>query len=599
MSKSQCQNKFKILIFNFKTFVLNFGFFIFFVICALNFVIKSATAEEITILYTGDTHAALYPCNCPIEPDGGVARRATLVNQVRKANRNVLLLDSGSFFAGGQLDENTQNPSLDMQRTRINLQAMGLMRYDAVCVGDDEFNFGKDFLEEALANSNFVYLSANIRSSKIRPFAIKEIGGIKAGIVGLTSQRVVNKATGLEFIEPAIALKSAIEELKKEGADIIVLLSRLGEEYDLQLISQVSGVDVLITTYAKQNALALEKIGSTIVLRPSWQGRHLGKTVLKLKDKQIVDASGQDIGLSDKISNDPKIEAILPRCFRDMDCKKEGAVGSCINPGNIKAQCQFNQANKVHLLVIEPQNCIACASSDLLTTFKNIFPGLAVTRLYYPQEQAKKIITELKIDNLPGYLFGKEVDQEKKFSDFKERFELRGNYYLVKPQYSGISLFLGRKKFSGKLDLFISLFNKDTPGVLEGVKGLHPSLHFLLTENNGKFEALNGKPEVEEALRAVSVAKYYPDKFFNYISCRANNISSTWWEDCLSPVEAEKIRIVSRSPEAAELLKENIRLNKEVMVMSGPTYLVDNQEIFGTQGAVTEKELKKILMLRR
>ncbi|MDD2752414.1 MAG: metallophosphatase [Candidatus Omnitrophica bacterium] len=593
MSKHKCQNRFKVL--NFKTFVLNFGFLISFVIGILSFAINSLYAKEITILYTGDTHAALYPCNCPVEPDGGVSRRATLINQIRKTSNNVLLLDSGSFFAGGQMDENTQNPTLDIQRTKINLKAMGLMRYDAACVGDDEFNFGKDFLEENIPKSGFVYLSANIHSGKIRPFVIKEIEGVKVGIIGLTNQRAVNKATSLGFVEPATALKTAIEELKKEEADIILVLSRLGEEQDLQLIRQVPGVDVLITTYAKQNAPALEKTGLTILLRPSWQGRHLGKAVLKLKDNRIIDASGQDLRLSDKIDSDPKIQAILPRCFRDMDCKKEGAIGYCMNPGNIEAQCQFNQANKVGLLVIEPQNCIACGSSNLLNQFKNIFPGLSVSRLYYPEEKARKIVEELKIKDLPSYLFAKEVEQEKKFPDFKERFELRGNFYLVKPQYCGISFFLDRKKINGKLDLFISLFAKDAAGVLEGVKNLHPGVHFLITENNGNFDALNGNPEVEEGLRAVSVAKYYPEKFWAYITCRSKNINSTWWEDCLSETESNKIRTVSRSQEAKDLLKENIRLNKEVQVMLGPTYLVDNQEIFGTQGPVSDKELKKIL----
>ncbi|MDD5594857.1 MAG: metallophosphatase [Candidatus Omnitrophica bacterium] len=552
-------------------------------------------AKEITILFTGDTHAMLYPCSCPFEPDGGVARRATLISQMRKSNPNLLLLDSGSFFASGQLDEYTQNPTLDTQRTQVNLKAMGLMRYDAACVGDDEFNFGKEFLEEAASNSNFVFLSSNIRSGKLRPFVIKEVEGVRVGIIGLTNQRAANKTTGLGFIDPPTALKTAIEELKKEGTGLIVVLSRLGEEQDAQLISQVPGVDVLISVYAKQEAGTMEKSGSTFILRPTWQGRYLGKATLKLKDDKIIDALVEKIPLSAKISDDAKILSILPRCFRDSDCKKEGAVGTCLEPGSIKAGCQFNQAKRISLLVIEPKNCIACGSKNFTKQLKNIFPGLEVSYLYYPEDAAKKILGELGIKNLPSYLFAKEVEQDKKFPDFKERFEIKGNYYLVKPQYSGISFFLERKKTEGSLDLFISLFIKDSPSVLDSVKNFHPQVHFLATENNGNFDTYNGKPELEEDLRAVCVAKYYPDKFWNYISCRAKNINSTWWEDCLSEAESAKIRTCAKSQEAKELLKENIRTNKEVQVMLGPTYLVNNQEIFGTQGAVTEKELRKIL----
>ncbi|HOU37205.1 MAG TPA: hypothetical protein PK562_08060, partial [Candidatus Omnitrophota bacterium] len=63
-----------------------------------------AYAAEVTLLYTGETHAMLYPCSCPLEVDGGVARRATLVKDIRKSSPNVVLVDSGAFFAGGLME---------------------------------------------------------------------------------------------------------------------------------------------------------------------------------------------------------------------------------------------------------------------------------------------------------------------------------------------------------------------------------------------------------------------------------------------------------------------------------------------------------------
>lgn len=110
----------------------------------LNFTLK-CYANEVTIIYTGETHAMIYPCSCPIEPDGGVARRAALIEQLRKTNPNVLLLDSGAFFSGGLLDEYTQNTQLDSARSIISLKAMEIMKYDAAAIGDDEFNFGRHF----------------------------------------------------------------------------------------------------------------------------------------------------------------------------------------------------------------------------------------------------------------------------------------------------------------------------------------------------------------------------------------------------------------------------------------------------------------------
>jgi len=84
---------------------------------------------------------------------------------------------------------------------------------------------------------------------------------------------------------------------------------------------------------------------------------------------------------------------------------------------------------------------------------------------------------------------------------------------------------------------------------------------------------------VEEALRSVCVQKYYPEIFFDYISCRAKNINSSWWEDCLGKRGASTIKACAQSEEGRKLLKENIALGKELGIMFGPTCLTENQEI--------------------
>ncbi|MFA5096199.1 MAG: hypothetical protein WC478_02545, partial [Candidatus Omnitrophota bacterium] len=68
------------------------------------FCFAYAKDQELVLIYTGQTHGALYPCNCPAEPDGGLARRATLSRQLKKQYSGSLLLDSGNFFSGGLLD---------------------------------------------------------------------------------------------------------------------------------------------------------------------------------------------------------------------------------------------------------------------------------------------------------------------------------------------------------------------------------------------------------------------------------------------------------------------------------------------------------------
>ncbi|MDD5669736.1 MAG: hypothetical protein PHE58_06905, partial [Candidatus Omnitrophica bacterium] len=161
-------------------------------------------AEEIVLLYTGDTHGMIYHCGCPIEPDGGIARRASLVKELRNKHKNVLLLDSGAFFGGGVMDEYSQNESLDKERTRITLKGLEVMKYDALALADDEFNFGKKFLIDSLAETKLPVLSCNVFPERdrdiIKPFIIKKIDGISVGIIGVTTMQSGKKAEGFKIL---------------------------------------------------------------------------------------------------------------------------------------------------------------------------------------------------------------------------------------------------------------------------------------------------------------------------------------------------------------------------------------------------------------
>ncbi len=196
-------------------------------------------AEEITILYTGETHSMLYPCNCPIQPDGGVARRATLIKEIRKTNKNVLLLDSGDVFASGKMDEYAQNAQLDQERTVVNLKAMKLMQYDAVTVGDDEFNFGKETFEENIGKAKLNFISSNIQSDKIPPYLIKQIGRTKIGIIGLTksvAKELASRGITVNGVAPGYIVTDMTKDLSEEVTNTIkgeIPMGVLGEAEDI------------------------------------------------------------------------------------------------------------------------------------------------------------------------------------------------------------------------------------------------------------------------------------------------------------------------------------------------------------------------------
>jgi len=559
----------------------------------LSLALSNLYAKEAVILYTGQTHAMLYPCSCPIETDGGIARRSTLIKELRKKHPGILLLDAGSFTAGGMMDEYTQDAKLDMQRSQVNLKAMELMRYDAVAVGPDEFNFGKDFFLKNARKTNPAFLSANLDSGKVVPYMIRESGGVKIGIIGLTNLEAGRKS-GLK-VNPPSAVGELIAKIRKRGVEVVIVLSTLGEQEDLKLISQVKGIDILFVGYNLARGETQAKIDSTFIVRPFWQARKLGKLTLEVIGGRLISCKIEGERLSDKIADDPAIKAILPACYSDANCKKEGMVGSCRDPGELRSSCLFTKPNKVSLLIINTKDCHVCQAEPALGFLKKQFPGIAAEYLYFPDPSSQKLVDELKIQALPAYLLGREVEKEKNFDKLKNNLELNGGFYMLKPQISGIAYFLNRKPKQGSLDLFLSLFDKNALQLLETVKEFSPKLHFLAVEKEGGFDAKNGAAETEEYLRSVCVQKYYPKKFWDYLFCRTRDIKSSRWEECLGQANSRKVKTCATGQEAAKLLKENTALNKELEIMFGPTYLLDNREIFSSRGVPGREEFKKLL----
>jgi hypothetical protein len=537
----------------------------------------------------------LYPCNCPKEPDGGIARRVTLLKQLKKKYPDSLIVDSGAYFAGGLTDEYSQNTDLDMERTRLNLKAMELAGYDAVGIGDDELNFGEKFFQEnigAQSAGRTQFVSCNLKAPKVVSFLIKDVAGTKVGIIGVTSLQARQKAEKFTVDEPRAKLVESIAEARKNGAQVIVVLGHLSENEESAILGETKGIDILISGHSRPNKDPVYKVGETLVLKPSWQGRRMGRVTFEVKDGRVANYKTEESRLSDKVADDQTVKTFLPRCFSDAGCKKEGLVGVCQNPGTFGSSCIFSEAQKIDLLVITAKSCVSCNTDSIIKSLKKNFPGLSVNTLNHPDSaKAKKLIQDFGVIGLPAFFLSKEVEKEPRFSDMKANMELKDDLYYLKPQIFGYAYLIERKRLKGKLDVFLSLYDqeKDPAALLEAVRPMNPDIHFLAVEKETGFDARAGSAEVEESLRGVCVQKYYPEAFQDYLSCRAKNIGSTWWEDCLGKKGSGAIKACAQGEEGKKLLKENIALGKELGIMLGPVCLTDNQEISSCSASKQKK----------
>ncbi|PIQ88902.1 MAG: hypothetical protein COV72_06395 [Candidatus Omnitrophica bacterium CG11_big_fil_rev_8_21_14_0_20_42_13] len=582
---------------------------IFFILACFVYSFSYADTERLTVLYTGETHSMLYACgSCPLNISGGLAKRATKIKELRKANPNILLVDSGGVFAGGLLDEYTQSVELDKQRTLVNLDAMKLMGYDAVAVGDEEFNFGEDFLKEAAKTKGINFLSSNIENGYLMNHALIKKGNIKVGMVALSNYDVKRKISDIKYTEPQAALEETIGALKQDGADIIVVLSHLGEDEDLGLIRNVYGIDVLVTGHKLSSDPGHnDKIGQTIILRPGWQGRKLGKAELEIKDGRIISYNIDDITIGNEIKDDKEALSVLPECFSSADCRKKGFSGTCNDSGTLSAKCEFKEPEKISILIISPKKCASCKLEQAEKYFKDTFWNVDISRVYYETKKGRDLVKDLGVEMLPAYLFGREVEKNANFNSFRKFLVPKGDKYLLDPSVLGVSFFVGREKKEKTLDLFVSLYDKNTAALLDMMKdflsdkehkNINFKLHFIaLQPSEENIITPYGLPEVEEDLRSVCVMAKYPDKYWDYLSCRAKNIQSSWWDDCLNScgMNINLIKSCSASIEGKGLFMENIALGIELQISSFGTFLVDNQEVFSIIKAPEKSELEKML----
>jgi len=568
---------------------------------------RFAQAEKIVILYTGETHSDLYTCHCPIEPFGGLARRMTKIKELRKTYPNLLLVDSGGFFAGGRLDEYSLNEDLNKERTQFNLRALKLMGYDALAIGDEEFNFGVDFLVNEIAKTKLNFISCNVKVKGSLDYLVKKIGAVKIGIVAVTPP----EPTGLplQIAEPINSIKSTVENLRnKEKVDVVILLSHLGEARDMQLLQDLNGIDFVISGHSIYGRDKDTGIGNAVLLRPAWQGRKLGKLEIEIDKGKIKGYAVDLIGLGQDILDAPEIKQFLPVCFADKDCWKPGLKGQCENGATKGAKCNFGEYAKIPLLVVQTKDCRTCNSQPFLSFMKGQFPGAEISYLSEEDSLGKRLLQEFNIILLPAYFIGREAEREANFDKFKRFVLLKGDYYFFNPSFSGISYFRDRKFEADKLDLFIILNGPDTSKILQIIKGflgkngklVKFQLHFVAGEDlqKGGFVSPMGLPEIEEDKRTLCVDKYLPQRFWEYLICRSAQVGSTWWEDCLkgSPKQLPAIKECARGQESDELLKDNIKLTADLNIPYGPLFLLNNKEVFGMTPETTIEELERYIL---
>ena len=220
--------------------------------------LQSKGMTKLVILYTNDQHSRIepFPINDPKYPDqGGFARRAAVIKQVRAAESNVLVLDAGDIFQG--------TPYFNLYHGEVEYKLMSMMGYDCTTIGNHDFDLGMENIVKQMPHASFDFVCANYifkdtpLEGLIKPYKIFYRGGLKIGVFGLGIELkglVGEKQYGnTKYFNPVMVANDVAKTLKKdEKCDLVICLSHLGYKYedrkvsDIILGEQTRNIDLII-----------------------------------------------------------------------------------------------------------------------------------------------------------------------------------------------------------------------------------------------------------------------------------------------------------------------------------------------------------------
>ena len=293
---------------------------------------------QITILGTTDLHGNINPIDYYTnKPDNrGLAKVATLIKRVRSEHPNVLLIDSGDTIQGSPLESfhgrKNNGPPDPM------MLVMNSLEYDALAVGNHEYNFGLKVLEKARNEAKFPWLSANTYDKATgkphyKPYIVKEVGGVRVGILGFTTPGVPHwdnppNYAGLEFREPVAEARKWVPILRdEERADVVVVAMHMGLGEDLRtgevspgqipheneaisIAKEVPGIDVIFMGHTHRDVPSVYINGVLLTQANHW-GRHLARADLYLQKAntgwRVYAKSARTLPADDRVEPDPEV----------------------------------------------------------------------------------------------------------------------------------------------------------------------------------------------------------------------------------------------------------------------------------------------------
>jgi 5'-nucleotidase/UDP-sugar diphosphatase len=295
------------------------------------------------ILTINDFHGALMENG----KNPGAAKIASYLKDAKaQLPDNTVILSAGDMFQG--------SPDSNLLYGKTVVDFMNTVGFDAMTLGNHEFDWGIDILKQRIHQSNFPYISANIfdiQTKKCvdfaRPYIIIERAGIKIAIVGIATPETAYKSnpkvvSSFTFAPPKKIINTVIPELRKKNIDIIIVLSHLGSFMDkntgkitgesADLAMDLHGIDAIISGHSHQRVFGM--VNNIPIVQAQYSGRAIGKINLSFKrsTKQVIHSDVDSIILTpDSLSPNAQVQAIIEKSQNEISPIKNVILGKTVN----------------------------------------------------------------------------------------------------------------------------------------------------------------------------------------------------------------------------------------------------------------------------
>lgn len=269
-------------------------------LCLASLMVACCGTKEhtITILHTNDTHSQVEPLEAGKRDAfcGGYARRMGLIAQMRENNADLILLDGGDFCQG--------TPYYNFYHGRVEIEAMNRMGYDAITLGNHEFDYGVDTLAKVLEMAQFPIVCANYDvtgtplEGLVVPYTVIKRSGVRVGVFGLgvnpNSLIAEKNFAPIKYLDPIAKAQEVADILREvEKCDVVVCLSHQGTHpmggnrvSDIELASKTQNIDLIIGAHTHkivENLFVENLCGDSVLLAQTGKaGARIGEISLKI-----------------------------------------------------------------------------------------------------------------------------------------------------------------------------------------------------------------------------------------------------------------------------------------------------------------------------